>query len=85
MANDYSALGSFLESQPEETRELTLTFERIEALVGGTLPPSAVRHAAWWGNENSPTSTHSHARAGWLDVGWRVRANRAARTATFFR
>jgi hypothetical protein len=42
-----------------------LTFQEIDALVGG-LPPSARRHREWWGN--SVNETHRQAAA-WLAAG----------------
>ena len=39
-----------------------LTFAEIEQILGAPLPPSALRHAAWW--SNNPTN-HANAQA-WL-------------------
>ncbi|TVQ55487.1 MAG: hypothetical protein EA355_09825 [Rhodobacteraceae bacterium] len=47
---------------------LTLAFETIERIIGGALPPSASRHAAWWANN---PEGHSHSRA-WIRAGWRT-------------
>jgi hypothetical protein len=45
---------------------LELSFDEIDALVGG-LPRSASRHLVWWQNE-AENSRHVHARA-WLNAG----------------
>ena len=64
---------------------VTLTFARVEALIGRPLPASAResrRHRQWWqGNVNSP-----HAWDGWQRVDWRVETvERAAEMVTFAR
>jgi hypothetical protein len=46
---------------------LWLSFAEIERLIGDSLPASARRHPAWWGNEQG--RTHIQARS-WLDVGY---------------
>ncbi len=46
--------------------EVILTFAAIKRLVGGTLPETALRTAAWWTNP-----THRHVRR-WRAVGWRA-------------
>jgi len=45
--------------------EATLTFGRIEKIVGGPLPASARARRSWWGNDQ----THSHAKS-WLSSGF---------------
>jgi len=46
-----------------------LSFEDIEAIIGKELPQSAVKHRAFWANDNE--GYHSHARA-WMGAGYRV-------------
>jgi hypothetical protein len=46
-----------------------MTFEDIEALIGKPLPQSAVKHRAFWANDNE--GYHSHARS-WMQAGYRV-------------
>ena len=46
----------------------TLSFPRIEELLGRTLPPSARKRTAWWSNN---ASGHVQAVA-WLDAGYRT-------------
>jgi hypothetical protein len=52
--------------------QVRLTFDELDALVPGGLPPSAHRHDAWWNNESSPDSTHSQSRLGWMSAGYQV-------------
>ena len=51
-----------------EQPRLTLSFHRIEQIIGVGLPPSARKHQAWWANNRHG---HSHCRA-WLEAGWRT-------------
>jgi hypothetical protein len=66
----YKPLCEHLESIEAHIRECTLTFERLEQILGSPLPPSAYRHKPWWANE-SGASQHTQTR-GWLDAGWAV-------------
>lgn len=47
--------------------EVPMTFEKVEEIVGTTLPPSAFRHRAWWSN-NPSNSVITHA---WLRAGYK--------------
>ncbi len=55
------------------------SFADLEALLGATLPQSARRGDAWWGN----TGTQSHQRA-WLESGWEVESVDRAGEAVLF-
>jgi hypothetical protein len=46
-----------------------LSFEEIEEILGRALPQSAIKHRAFWANDNQ--DHHSHARA-WMHAGYRV-------------
>ncbi|WP_350335582.1 DUF7662 domain-containing protein [Coralliovum pocilloporae] len=48
--------------------EWSASFDDIEALLGFSLPRSAVQHRTWWANSGG-TQVHQNA---WLSVGWRV-------------
>ena len=63
----YGPLQDYLGESP--ARQLTLSFSKIEEIIGDSLPDSAWRHRAWWGNDHS--GYHPHAQA-WLTAGWRV-------------
>jgi len=60
----YAALGEFLRKQVGS--QIPMTFERIEKITGGKLPPSASRHRAWWSN-NPDNSVMTKV---WLDAGF---------------
>lgn len=60
----YSPLQDYLASSSAEV--VTLSFARIEEILGNPLPASARRHRAWWANDEQ--GTHTHARS-WLRSG----------------
>ncbi len=62
----YEPLRQFLD-QSDQTR-VTLTFAKVEQILGVKLPPSAYNHQAWWANN---PEGHSHSRA-WIEAGWRT-------------
>ena len=45
-----------------------MTFQQIEAVIGGPLPASARKHRPWWSND---ARGHAHAKA-WLGEGYRT-------------
>jgi hypothetical protein len=61
------------------SRTVTVTFDRIEKVIGDNLPASASKHRAWWAND----ATHVHALA-WLKAGWRVDTVNADRRVVTF-
>ena len=61
----YEPLTNFLRRQ--KVRELRMTFEQIEKVIGEKLPPRAQHHRAWW--SNSP-SNNVMTKA-WLQAGFR--------------
>jgi hypothetical protein len=75
----YAPLAIWLQSQPSSRDRARLTFEDIEGIIGGALPPSAHQHRAWWANDPS----HVHAKQ-WLDAGWRVAQVSAAEQRVIF-
>jgi hypothetical protein len=62
----YTPLRDFLQKQRRE--EVRLTFAEIERLIGGSLPPSARKHRAWWSNNPS----NSVITEAWLNAGFRT-------------
>jgi hypothetical protein len=48
----------------------TLSFAKLEQIIGFPLPDSARNRSAWWANENAPTR-HVQCEA-WLDAGFKV-------------
>lgn len=65
MSSKYSPLAIYLEGRNEEL--VSLTFDRIEEILGSKLPSSARNHTAWWSN----TRSHLHAFA-WMDAGFKT-------------
>ena len=62
----YEPLAIFLKKQG--TKEIRMTFEQIERLIGSKLPASASEHRAWWSNNPS----NSVITKAWLDAGYRT-------------
>ena len=62
----YDRLGEHLSGLSRDTSH-TLSFDRIEAIVGFALPKSARAYQAWWANQVG--GGHVQANA-WLDQGW---------------
>jgi hypothetical protein len=76
----YDRLGKHLSALDRGDRH-TLTFDRIEAILGFPLPKSARQYQAWWANQIG--GGHAQANA-WLDSGWRTEAlSLAGRRVTF--
>ena len=69
MAGKYAPLEKYLSDLPESTREITLTFEQIEKILAGKLPPSAYEDRRWWDHETE--GNHINTRA-WANAGWKV-------------
>lgn len=66
----YQRLGKYLVEQKGES--CTLTFNKIEEIIGDTLPPSARNPrncAAWWANDGTHPQAQSWMRAGWSSEG----------------
>jgi hypothetical protein len=94
----YDALRDYLADLPSGQRRVTLSFKRIEELLGEALPPSATRYHAWWiggrpdrpdrGRGRSPQENWQdqvQTRA-WESVGWTVdELDLVLRTVTFRR
>lgn len=63
----YDRLYEHFVRMPAHVTSLTVSFQEIEEIVGGSLPSSARRYLAWWSND----PTHSQAQR-WIRAGWRV-------------
>jgi hypothetical protein len=66
MPAKYDPLRRFLEDCADD-EPVSLTFDEVDALVGG-LPPSAAGRT-WWGNTTNASRMQAHA---WLGAGRRV-------------
>ena len=62
----YDRLGEHLSGLDRRSTH-QLSFERIEAVLGFRLPPSAREYQAWWANQVGAGHVQSNA---WLDNGW---------------
>jgi len=69
MAGKYSPLEKYLRDLPKDQREVTLSFEQIEGIIHGKLPPSAYGYSQWW--EHETEGNHINTRA-WANAGWRI-------------
>jgi len=63
----YAGLEGHLKFRAAFTSLVTLSFARIDGLIGSNLPMEAYKDPAWWSNASS--SVHTKA---WLDTGWEV-------------
>lgn len=65
----YSPLERYLKNAKSSRNDITLSFARVEEIIGDELPASANKYREWWSNETE--GSHVQARA-WLNVGWKV-------------
>ncbi|MFC4534606.1 DUF7662 domain-containing protein [Sphaerisporangium dianthi] len=63
--------------QEDGRGQIDMTFIQIAQIVGDDLPPSALKHPAWW------ASDPKHTQAVWLDVGYVARPNLRTRLVSF--
>jgi hypothetical protein len=75
----YAPLGRYLAGVGEESA--TLSFGRIEKILGTALPKAAATHRAWW--ENEIRGSHVQAKA-WMREGWRVTEVNLGRSSVTF-
>ena len=69
MPSRYQPLADYLAALPADTAEVTLTFPEIEALLGASLPRTALQ-PMFWTNARGLNWT-AQARA-WQGAGWRA-------------
>lgn len=65
----YDPLKGYLLSLSNNQSEITLSFEKLEKIIGEKMPPSAYMHRAWWSNEKDGVHVSAHA---WMGAGWKV-------------
>jgi hypothetical protein len=63
----YNGLTKYLQFRGAFTSIVTLTFARIDGIIGENLPMAAYKSEQWWANLPSAPNTR-----GWLDAGWEV-------------
>ena len=54
-----------------DQKAVTLTFAEIEALLGRSMPASALKKKNWWSNRDSPSALQAGA---WVNAGYQVEA-----------
>ncbi len=65
----YSPITEFLKNQPAEKRDLIVSYDTLEEILGFMLPESAYKYQAWWGNEKNKNRSQAHF---WMEAGWKV-------------
>lgn len=81
LGTKYSPLTRYLAKRANYTDVTNLSFQRIEGIIGDSLPLQAYKSVDWW--RTSCTSAQGHA---WSDVGWSVEdVDIEKRTVTFRR
>lgn len=76
----YARLADWLQNQMHN--KVILSFENIESIIEGTLPPSARKHRSWWANDSV---SHSQSQQ-WIEAGWRASSvNMSEERAVFTR
>ncbi len=67
-ANKYASLTKYLVNLGKYTNYASLTFNKIEGLIGDSLPQSAHENTEWWRNTDSTPQGHA-----WMLAGWQVK------------
>jgi hypothetical protein len=67
----YDPLSAFLQRQPSDKDTFRMSFQRLEEIIGGSLPASARYDRTWWGNTVNQTRVQAHA---WLNAVWKVQS-----------
>ena len=65
----YLPLDEWFRGQPAATKQLELTFDQVEEILGSPLPKSATKLNTWWTNVQPKIQSH---RTVWLNHGWVV-------------
>ena len=65
----YLPLEDWFRKQPAMKKQIKLTFDQVEAILGTPLPKSATKLKTWWTNVHPKIQSH---RTAWLNNGWRV-------------
>jgi len=64
----YMPLDEWFHNQPAATKEIDLTYDQVEAILGSPLPKSATKLTTWWTNVQPKIQSQ---RTAWLNNGWR--------------
>ncbi|MCW4021383.1 MAG: hypothetical protein NWF14_09190 [Candidatus Bathyarchaeota archaeon] len=63
----YTYLTTYLARRAKYRNYITLSFKKIEEIIGDHLPPSAHNRKHWWSNTRNQSPSES-----WLTAGWSV-------------
>lgn len=63
----YDPLGEYLKNLPLTTKQITLTFQKIEEIIGQGMEPSARKYLRSWDNTGGASAVRQNS---WLDVNW---------------
>lgn len=75
----YDLLTAFLQRHGADT--IGVSFQRLEQIIGDSLPPSARADRTWWGNTRNRMRVQAHA---WLNAGWTVKVVDLGRESVTF-
>ena len=70
MSTDYQPLQDYLQARAHTDREISLSLDQIESIIGAPLPKSAYQYRQWWENP-SDVSTRTQAKA-WIGARYKV-------------
>jgi hypothetical protein len=65
----YLPLEDWFRKQPITAKQIELTFDQVETILGTPLPASATKLKTWWTNVSPKIQSH---RTAWLNNGWIV-------------
>ena len=65
----YLPLDDRFRKRPAVVKQIELTFEQVEEILGAPLPKSATKLMTWWTNVKLNIQSH---RTAWLNHGWMV-------------
>jgi hypothetical protein len=65
----YLPLEEWFHKQPAAAKQIELTFDQVETILGTPLPASAMKLKTWWTNFYPKIQSH---RTAWLNNGWVV-------------
>ncbi len=81
--NKYLPLEEWFRKQSPATKQIEMTFDQVEAILGASLPASATKLKTWWTNVQPKIQSH---RTAWLNNGWVVAEfDQEARSVRFVR
>jgi hypothetical protein len=67
--NTYDPLRQYLESVPDTTNKVTMTFKEFSRIAPNQAGHSMTTHRQWWENQRKPGRPQAQA---WMGAGWEV-------------